>query len=130
MEDVFGILAVGFSLTLIFSVVLGFVAFFRWLRYKETVELARQGLIRPPSRSRVGKASTPGVIITAIGLALTCGLSTIGLQPWNELLGPWLLGGLIPLFIGIGLLLLGYMNGQERVSAEIDDDPVPPHKMP
>ena len=34
---------------------------------------------------------------TAIGLALTLGLSFIGI-------GPWLLGGLIPLFIGLAKL--------------------------
>lgn len=35
---------------------------------------------------------------TALGLALTLGLATIGF-------GPWLLGGLIPLFLGLAKLL-------------------------
>lgn len=39
-----------------------------------------------------------GLITAAIGLALTVGLLSLGF-------GPWLLGGLIPLFIGLAKIL-------------------------
>lgn len=56
-------------------------------------EMAELPMHIPTSRSL-----THGVVTAAIGLALLLGLGTIG---W----GPWLLGGLIPLAVGIGIVI-------------------------
>ncbi len=119
-----------------FGVFLAFIAFMRYLRYKETIELAKQGILRSDMR-RGGKRTSSrslrwGVILTMMGIVMTCGLSTIGLDPHNEILGPWLLGGLIPLGFGISFLIIDRMANTETVmeSADIrfEDDPIPPHK--
>jgi hypothetical protein len=41
------------------------------------------------------------IVIVAVGFALTIGLSFIGFRGDRFTLGPWLLGGLIPLFVGL-----------------------------
>ena len=41
------------------------------------------------------------VVIVAVGLALTIGLSFIGFDGGRFTPGPWLLGGLVPLFVGL-----------------------------
>ena len=139
MGDVFEILAIGVSTTLFFGVVLGFIALMRWMRYKETIEMAKRGLVHPRHEARGGRRMSRGrrwgTLITAFGIAMTCGLATIGLDSHNPLLGPWLLGGLIPLSFGASLLYMSSRN-EERVMIDhqaeplqIEDDPIPPHKM-
>jgi hypothetical protein len=56
-------------------------------------ELAEVPITYPRNRSLYG-----GITTTAVGLALLLGLGTIGY-------GPWLLGGLIPLAVGIGSII-------------------------
>jgi hypothetical protein len=50
-----------------------------------------------------------GIQVACIGLALLIGLGTIGGS--HHLLGPWLLGGLIPFFVGVAQIINGYLNG-------------------
>jgi len=53
-----------------------------------------------------------GVTVAMIGLAITIGLSFIGYDGggnWHP--GPWLLGGLIPLFIGVAQVMIAVMSG-------------------
>ena len=59
-----------------------------------------------------------GIVLAFIGLALTIGLSFIGYHDGGGPLGapsvtpgPWLLGGLIPMFIGVAQVLLAVMSG-------------------
>lgn len=49
-----------------------------------------------------------GVTVTMIGFAITLGLSFIGGMHHP---GPWLLGGLIPMFVGIAQVVNAYLNG-------------------
>ena len=137
MEDFLIILAIGASATLFFGTILGFNAFRRWMRHKEVMELAQQGLIHPYYQARSNRRNSRGrrvgIMVTAIGLAMTCGLGTIGFQSGNPLIGPWLLGGLIPLAVGGAMLWMADDNGgqSEGNSAEstLDyEDPIPPHK--
>jgi hypothetical protein len=129
-------LFVGLGGALFFGVFLAFLAFMRYLRYKETIELAKQGILRSDMR-RGGRETRRslrwGIILTVMGIIMTCGLATIGLDPYNQILGPWLLGGLIPLGFGISFLLIDRMANTETVmeTAEIhfEDDPIPPHKQ-
>jgi len=48
-----------------------------------------------------------GVTVTLVGFALLIGLSFIDVHAP----GPWLLGGLIPMFVGIAQIIIAVMNG-------------------
>lgn len=131
MNDFLTILAIGVSATLFFGMILGFNAFKRWMRHREVMELARQGLLHPHHQIRDNRRSSRlrriGVMITAIGLAITVGLGTLGF-------GPWLIGGFIPLALGASMVWMSDDNERrEENSAESspvydNEDPIPPHK--
>ena len=111
MSDIFPCLGIVGSLAVIF----GFLAFLRYMKYKETIALAEKGLTPPETRSNKLLLRW-GIIITALGLALTIGLYAIGFNsasnyPLN--LGPWMLGGFVPLFLGLGLVLLHYLTEKD-----------------
>ena len=111
MNDIFPCLGVVGSLTVIF----GFLAFLRYMNYKETIALAEKGLTKPESNSNK-RLLRWGIVITALGFALTLGLYTIGFDSADNYplhLGPWMLGGFVPLFLGIGLILLNYLTEKE-----------------
>jgi hypothetical protein len=100
----------------ILVILFGFIALIRYLQYRETIALAEKGLSRPESRN-----SKPllrwGIVIAALGLALTLGLYTVGFAVEDSYplhLGPWMLGGLIPLFLGLGLILLYLLTEKEE----------------
>ena len=59
-----------------------------------------------------------GVQVAFIGLALLIGLSFIGYHgDGPPHYGPWLLGGLIPLFVGIAQVISAIMSGA-RIGGE------------
>jgi len=104
MNDIFPCLAFVGALFLIF----GFLAFLRYMNYKETISLAEKGFSRPERRTGTGFLRW-GILITALGLALSIGLYPIGFSTGYDYplhLGPWMLGGFVPLFLGLGLILL------------------------
>ena len=90
------------------AIIFGFLAFMRYMKYKETIALAEKGLAPPETKS--GKALLRwGILITALGFALTVGLYLTGFTSADNYplhLGPWMLGGFVPLFLGIGLILI------------------------
>src|SRR5262245_25395586 len=97
------------------TVVLGFLAFLRYINYKETIALAEKGLTRPPARAGKGLLRW-GIVISAVGLALSLGLYPIGFSSGEMYplhLGSWMLGGFVPLFLGLGLVLLHYLTDRE-----------------
>jgi hypothetical protein len=133
--------AAAFAILCIFGgPVFAFVAF-RWFKHRERMELLRQGIIppgvsgykvQPPPTYAPGPVGQPGQqtvfipdpsctvtlrkgITTAfIGLALLIGLSFIGMRDngvWVP--GPWLLGGLIPLFVGIAQIVIAVLSGAQ-----------------
>lgn len=51
-----------------------------------------------------------GMQVAFIGLALLIGLSFIGIGG-GHVLGPWLLGGLIPMFVGVAQIISAVMSG-------------------
>ena len=111
MSDIFPCLGFVGALAIIF----GFLAFMRYMNYKETITLAEKGSTRPE-----GKTGNPllrwGIVITALGLALTLGLYPIGFFSGANYplhLGPWMLGGFVPLFLGLGLILLHYLSKKD-----------------
>jgi hypothetical protein len=111
MNDILPCLGVVGSLIIIF----GFLAFLRYMNYKETIALAEKGLSRPETRP--GKALLRwGIVISSLGLALTIGLYLAGFASAEQYplhLGPWMLGGFVPLFLGLGLVLLHYLTEKE-----------------
>ena len=141
MNDAIEALAIGFSVTLIFSIPFAFFAFIRYLRYKETVTLAERGLLRPERHNGNGNTLRWGIVITFLGLALTCGLIPFGFIGGMHFplgLGPWMLFGFLPLAFGLALLTIHYVTQQEAAQdrpgdsgASMDDDvdPIPPHKQ-
>ena len=108
----FGDLVPCISIVSVLLVIFGFLAFMRYLSYRETIDLAEKGLTKPESRSSTGILRW-GIIVTALGLALTIGLYLFGFDSADNYplhLGPWMLGGFVPLFLGLGLILLHYLT--------------------
>jgi hypothetical protein len=102
----------------IFSLIFGFVAFMRLLRYRETLALAEKGLMRPKRTWRNGQDTLRwGIIITAVGLALCIGIYPMGFVVGTEFplhFGPWMLIGLMPTFFGLGLVLIYYLTRRDK----------------
>jgi hypothetical protein len=101
-----------------FFLLLLFVTLNRYIGYKERVELARLGYsleeIRRDAAKKQGSRGVlwGGVITGMSGLALLLGLATLGM-------GAWLLGGLLPLFVGLGMIAIYFMSpGSETPSAK------------
>ena len=94
------------------GIIFGFVAFMRYLNYKETLALAESGLTRPAAAAGRGLLRW-GIGFTALGLALSVGLYAIGFSAGESYplrLGPWMLGGFVPLFLGLSLILIYFLN--------------------
>jgi hypothetical protein len=105
MSDIIGSLAIIF----------GFLAFLRYMNYRETIALAEKGLQRPEGKSGSGLLRW-GILITALGIGLSIGLYPIGFSAGYDYplhLGPWMLGGFVPLFLGLGLILLHFLNQKD-----------------
>lgn len=99
----------------ILIIIFGFIAFIRYLNYKETLALAEKGLSRPEEKNSKTLLRW-GILVTALGVALTIGLYPIGFFAGDNYplhLGPWMLGGFVPLFLGLGLILLHYLTEKE-----------------
>ncbi len=96
-------------LALIF-VLLAFVTLNRYIAYKERRAMAELGvswdeLRKDQLEQRRGNRVVlwGGVITTMSGLALLLGLSTLGS-------GAWLIAGLLPLFVGLGMVMIYFMT--------------------
>lgn len=104
-------------------IVFGFLAFVRYMRYREMIALAEKGLVVPPRRNGNGKDTLRwGILVTAIGLALIVGLIPVALrESW-----PLMLVGLVPTFFGVGLVLIYVLTREEDSQAQEGDDLEPP----
>lgn len=114
MNDIIPCLGVTGSLAIIF----GFFAFLRYMNYRETIALAEKGLSRPErfeAKDNKGLLRW-GILVTALGIALSLGLYFAGFnssQNYPLRLGPWMLGGFVPLFLGLGLILLHFLTQKD-----------------
>lgn len=114
------------SITILF-IFLGFIFAMRYLNYKETMQLAEKGLVKPIRSNGSGKGALIwGIIITAIGLALMIGLLPLGAMisanvPFG--FGPWMLTGLIPTFFGLALVLIHVLTREPQPKDEVNDQP-------
>ena len=137
MNAAIEILAIGLTLTMIFSIPFAFFAYIRYLRYKETITLAERGLLRP-SEGKNGRGTMRwGIVLAFVGFALVLGLLPVGYfidADSPPVLGPWLLLGCLPMFFGLALVVI-YALTRKDSSASVtagDDqteDPIPPHKQ-
>ena len=142
-RDIAEVVIPGMVVALIFFIIFGFATLMRYFRYKETVALAEKGLLRE-SRSRQSRNTLrTGIIVTAVGLALSCGLMPIGFLIADPgvserlplgFFGPWMVVGLIPVFFGLGLIVIHALNGNDEYTSltagdEGEDEPIPPHKL-
>ena len=106
------------SIVSILIVIFGFIAFMRYMNYRETLALAEKGLTRPErleAKSNQGLLRW-GIIVTALGIALSLGLYFVGFDSAENYpfhLGPWMLGGFVPLFLGLGLILSHFLTQKE-----------------
>lgn len=128
-DDFVGVVAI----LVIFGLPLSYAIIQRYLSHQERMEMMRRGIAPPDPRwakkmgAQTGQSVPPpypgydpyaynygaerqlrrGVSLTMCGLALFIGLSFI--RPGH--VGPWLLGGLIPLFVGLGQVFTAMLNG-------------------
>lgn len=104
-----------FGITGSLAIIFGFFAFLRYMNYRETIALAEKGLTRPEPKPS-GRLLRWGIAITALGLAVSLGLYPLGFSAGYDYplhLGPWMLGGLIPLFLGLSLILLHFLTEKD-----------------
>ena len=73
-----------------------------------------------------------GIRLALIGLALFIGLSFVGGTPGTPgfRYGPWLLGGLIPMFVGIAQIIVAVLSGAQIPGAAGRATFVPPPPPP
>lgn len=111
MSDLFPCLGFVGALAIIF----GFFAFLRYMRYRETISLAERGLPGPEPKPGSGLLRW-GIVLTGLGLALSLGLYPLGFSAGYDYplrLGPWMLGGFVPLLLGLSLILSHFLNQKE-----------------
>jgi len=116
-----------------FVALFSFILLWRYLNYRETIYLAEKGLVRPPrEHNGRGRATLVwGILIAAIGVALTLGrgpLGVVGMGPSDYPLGlgPWMLFGFLPLFFGLALVLVYILTRDDAPTStnHIDQPPV------
>jgi hypothetical protein len=115
LERIMNALILCLGVTGILAVILGFIALLRYLNYRETIAMAEKGLTRPAAKNNKPLLHW-GIVITSLGLVLSIGLYFLGFAAYENYplhLGPWILGGLVPLFLGLGLILLHYLIEKE-----------------
>jgi len=95
-----------------------FIIVMRYLSYQETMRLAEKGLVKPIRQNGSGKTALIwGIILTAIGLAITIGLWPLGTMIRSNApfgFGPWMLIGLLPTFFGLALVLVHVLTRESR----------------
>ncbi len=106
--------------------IFGTIVLMRWFKHREIVALVEKGLL-PKQYARYMRASRGrgrgllgwGIALAALGLALLIGLWPLGFvveEPYPLHFGPWMLAGLIPLFIGLALLITYFLARKEDLS--------------
>jgi hypothetical protein len=103
------------SIVSVLLVIFGFLAFLRYMNYREAISLAERGLSRPEPKQGGGLLRW-GIVMTGLGLALSLGLYLLGFAASSGYplrLGPWMLGGFVPLFLGLSLILSHFLTQKE-----------------
>ena len=142
------------AILVIFGMPLAYAMMNRMAAHQERIEMIKRGIVPPPDPRAARRAQRAGydpfvysqmqqpyamhdqspqypdrvlrkgVTVAMIGLALLIGLSFI--DPGHP--GPWLLGGLIPLFVGLAQIILALMSGAHLGVITLQGPPpVQPH---
>ena len=86
--------------------------------------------VRQPSEHLESSAQyclRKGIVTTAVGFALLIGLSFIGIRGDGVFVpGPWLLGGLIPMFVGLAQIANAILAGAQFPRSGVTIGPIPP----
>jgi hypothetical protein len=132
MNDFVGIVVPCMGFLGFFVLIFGTIALFRWFRHREILKLAEKGLL-PEQYAKYISASGRsrgslgwGIALVAVGLALMAGLWPIGFVYGGYPLGfgPWMLFGLIPLFIGLALLITHVLVRKEEAAEDSVNAPL------
>jgi len=116
--------------TLFVIIIFGAIVLMRWFKHREIVTLAEKGLL--PDQYSASRRETNrgalvwGVTLSMLGLALIIGLWPIGLRDnvFPLGFGPWMLFGLVPLFIGLALLIVYIVTRKEERSEKPMQEPL------
>lgn len=105
-----------------FGSIFGSIAYARYLHYRETVVLAEKGLLQAERVHSDRNTLRWGIVIAAVGLALCIGMYPFGFiggsgSQFPLHFGPWMLVGLLPLFFGLGLVLIYVVTTREEKNA-------------
>jgi MFS family permease len=118
MATIFG----WFTFLAFFVLLFLLIVILRYISYRETLALAEKGLVRPLKKRDGKDALRWGIIITAFGLAVCVGLWPIGWLPGVDIyplgFGPWMMVGIIPIFLGLALILIYVLTHERRRSVE------------
>jgi protein-S-isoprenylcysteine O-methyltransferase Ste14 len=101
----------------LFLTIFGTVVALRWFKHREIMAMVEKGIspeqyTRAPRRRNGWALMGWGVALAMVGLALMAGLWPLGFvrgggeSPYPLNFGPWMLIGLIPLFVGLALLII------------------------
>jgi hypothetical protein len=82
--------------------------------------------MQPQDYYAAQKQLRKGITVTFIGLAITIGLSMIG----GGSFGPQLLGGLIPMFVGLAQIICAVLSGASLTPPGVRFGPLPPPSPP
>jgi hypothetical protein len=109
---------VGLEWVAMLALFLACIVFVRYLDHRERMSMIERGLV-PPARGRRPRRGSAvlrgGLITSAVGVAVTIGLYTLGYllpAPFSAVpgrVGPWLLPGLIPIAVGLALIASYYL---------------------
>jgi hypothetical protein len=116
----------GFSI--FFVLIFGTIVLLRWFQHREVLAMAEKGLL-PDQYAKYLKAPRSrgrgflvwGLVLAALGLALVAGLLPVAIT--NVYMSPLLLLGLIPLFIGLGLLIVYFVMRKEDKVEDTESSP-------
>jgi hypothetical protein len=111
--------------------IFGTIVVVRWFKHREILAMVEKGLLPAQyaqymnaSRGRGGRGLLGwGIALVALGLALMIGLWPLGFtragveNPYPLRFGPWMLAGLLPLFIGLALLITYFLIRKEEPPA-------------
>ncbi|MDY7075559.1 MAG: DUF6249 domain-containing protein [Chloroflexota bacterium] len=118
----------------ILIIIFGFVALIRWFEHREIMAMVEKGMLPKQHanapRGRNGRGLLGwGIALAMLGLALMIGLWPLGFTRLIAMpgtdggnayplhFGPWMLIGLIPLFVGLALLIFYFVTRKEEVPA-------------
>ena len=129
MRDILEFTVPAVFLLLFFALFLGFFGWLRWMRFRETLALADRGYAPVVSPNGTNRTLRWGLILAAIGLALSCGMAPITFESIDR--SPVLIPGLLFLFLGLALLLYWLMTGgRSFLRAQGGLVPLPPPVWP